>query len=165
MPPYPPPPPPPYGPGVGSPPHHHLPEPEPFREGWQWEGVNTFSVFVPMASVTIPMDATDEEEQRIKEEAYTRHLTTERAEADREMNAEYAATATAQRQESPPGGQEARQAERAAMEERWRRDFPWAPVLAPVSTSLATRRTTWTTTAGTTRRRRHWHAGRGFYFF
>src|SRR4051812_29480297 len=144
MPPYPPPPPPPYGPGVGSPPHHHLPEPEPFREGWQWEGVNTFSVFVPMASVTIPMDATDEEEQRIKEEAYTRHLAAERAEADREMNAEYAASHAAAAVDPPPPppprsarearreAKRARQAERAAMEERWRRDFHWAPVPAPV---------------------------------
>ena len=92
-----------------------------------------------MAAVNIRMDAIDEEGQRIKEEAYTRHLAAERAEADREMNAEYPASHAATVVDPPRSARDARreakrarQAERAAMEERWRRDFPWAPVPAPV---------------------------------
>src|SRR4051812_14438641 len=69
-----------------------------------------------MAAVTIPMDATDEEEARIKEEAYTRHLAAERAEADREINAEYAASHAATVIAPPRSAREARDTRREAKE-------------------------------------------------
>src|SRR4051812_40962259 len=100
-----------------------------------------------MAAVTVPPDATDEEEARIKEEAYMCHLTTEGAEADRQMNAEYdellAAGIIDPLPPRPPQSASSRRAariaakrnrqdERATMEASWREEFPWAPPPAMV---------------------------------